>query len=212
MTLYNHSKKIDKIFHSVKLHNADADEWVPVQSLDIGDIKYSAKSADHNGWFKCDGRAISRSTYATLFAVISTAFGSGDGTTTFNLPDCRGRVLGAIGTGSGLTARSLGQNVGAETHILTTSEIPAHSHGITDPGHTHTVGNTVNANGTDTPDGLDDSGAGEIDTNTLYTTTSSSATTGITVNSAGGGGAHNNMQPTAFIGNVFIYGSYAHVH
>lgn len=205
MALYNHSKKIDKIFHSVKLHNADADEWVPVQSLDIGDIKYSAKSADHNGWLKCDGRAISRSTYATLFAVISTAFGSGNGTTTFNLPDCRGRVLGAIGTGTGLTARALGQTAGTETHTLIAAEIPAHTHGVTDPGHTHTlpIGSTdlVVTNGGPS----DDVGQGSG-----YATGSS--TTGISIQSTGGGQPHENMQPTAFIGNVFIYGSYVHVH
>jgi microcystin-dependent protein len=177
----------------------------PVKPSYAGDLKYSVQSSDHNGWLKCDGRSLSRTSYAKLFEIIGTAFGSDD-SETFKLPDCRGRVLGTIGTGSGLTARSLGTIVGAETHILTTSEIPAHSHGITDTGHTHTVANTTVQNGQSTRINVDDSGpGGELNLDTSQTTTSSSATTGITVNSAGGGGAHNNMQPTIFISNIFIF-------
>jgi len=201
------SRKLGYTFSTLYLNDgthALADEnFHPVKPSYAGDLKYSVQSSDHNGWLKCDGRSINRQQYSELFEVIGTAFGS-DNSETFKLPDCRGRVLGTIGTGAGLTARSLGASVGAETHTLTTSEIPAHSHGVTDPGHTHTVGNTVNVNGTDTPDGLDSS-AGEIDANTLFTTTSSSATTGITIQNTGLGNPHNNMQPTIFISNIFIF-------
>lgn len=115
----------------------------------VGDIKMSVRSADHDGWMKCDGRSLIRVDYPDLFAIIGTSFGSGSGTT-FNLPDSRGRVLGTIGQGSGLTSRAIGTAVGEETHTMTTSEMPTHSHTgttasngshthtITDPGHTHT--------------------------------------------------------------------------
>ncbi len=61
---------------------------VPIGSI----LAYSGASAP-TGWVLCDGAAISRTTYATLFAAIGTSFGTGDGSTTFNVPDLRGRVL-----------------------------------------------------------------------------------------------------------------------
>ncbi len=63
----------------------------------IGDIKASVKDANHDNWFLCNGQAISRTEYADLFALISTKFGQGDGTTTFNLPDYRGKFLRGLG-------------------------------------------------------------------------------------------------------------------
>lgn len=63
----------------------------------IGDIKTSVRSANHGNWFLCDGQAVSRTTYATLFSIIGTNFGDGDGSTTFNLPDYRGKFLRGLG-------------------------------------------------------------------------------------------------------------------
>lgn len=160
----------------------------------IADLKWSARDNDHVGWVKCDGRALSRADYNELFEVIGTTYGVGDNSTTFNIPDCRGRVLGGTGSGTGLTARSKGAVVGSETHTLTTNEMPSHTHTSNAVGGT--VG-LVTSNGANTAmDGLD-STAGEPN---LY-----AAPTALTINSAGSGAAHNNMQPTIFIGSVFIY-------
>lgn len=63
----------------------------------IGDIKPSVRSANHGNWFLCDGQEVSRTTYATLFSIIGTNFGDGDGSTTFNLPDYRGKFLRGLG-------------------------------------------------------------------------------------------------------------------
>lgn len=63
----------------------------------IGDIKASVKDANHDNWFLCNGQAINRVTYSELFALIGTNFGQGDGTTTFNLPDYRGKFLRGLG-------------------------------------------------------------------------------------------------------------------
>lgn len=63
----------------------------------IGDIKSSVRSSNHGNWFLCNGQAISRTTYSQLFALIGTNFGAGDGTTTFNLPDYRGKFLRGLG-------------------------------------------------------------------------------------------------------------------
>lgn len=85
------------------------------------------------GWLVCNGAAVSRTEYSTLFAVIKTTYGAGDGSNTFNLPDFRGRVgVGAgTGTASGATAHTLNQKAGSETVTLTTGQTPlkAHSHG-----------------------------------------------------------------------------------
>lgn len=200
-------------------------------SLHIGEYKWSSRNSDFNGWLKCDGRSLSREEYSELFEVIGTSFGSND-SSTFKLPDLRGRVMGGIGQGSGLTNRTLGTVVGAETHTLTSTEMPSHSHTgtvdssgahthtITDPGHTHsqtTINDDFNSSGTNPPGFTQDS-AGSMTWNNI-----NSSTTGISINSsgahthtfttntAGSGQAHNNMQPTAFVGNVFIYAKFSPV-
>ena len=197
------SKRRTHKYHTLYLNDGTNDLADPsyheVKPSFPGDLKYSAQNNDHNGWLKCDGRSLSRTLYAELFAVIGTSFGNDDAET-FKLPDCRGRVLGSIGTGTGLTARSLGDKVGAETHTLTVGEMPSHSHGITDPGHTHSYVNNTNNQNTDNAFASETA----ADNADLSATTGSS-TTGITVNNTGGGGAHNNMQPTIFISNVFMY-------
>ena len=202
MSKSEHSKNIPKIAYSHKVYHSKKKEWYHLQLLDIGDIKYSIQADDHYGWLKCDGRSVSRVDYPHLFEVIGTSFGSNDADT-FKLPDSRGRVLGAIGAGSGLSVRTLGQTIGSETHILSVNEMPSHTHSITDPGHTHNYVNNVNNQGVDNAFNTE-SAADNAD---LGATTSSS-TTGITVNATGGGQAHNNMQPTTFIGNVFVFANY----
>lgn len=170
----------------------------------IGDYKDSAINSNHAGWTLCDGSAVSRTVYSSLFAVIGTSFGAGDGSTTFNLPDGRGRTLGYIGASSGLTNRIMGQKVGTETHALTTGEMPAHSHAVTDPGHTHNLspaghwyfGTTYGRIQNFYSSGyFPAEGAGTI----------ANSVTAITVQNSGSGNAHNNMSPYLFGANLFIY-------
>jgi microcystin-dependent protein len=203
MSKQEKSRKLPEIYHSVKVYHKNENDWYQLKLLEVGDLKHSVQNIDHNGWLKCDGRAVSREFYSTLFDIIGTNFGVGDGSNTFNLPDTRGRVLGSIGTGTGLSSRTLGQNVGSETHTLTIGEMPSHTHGVNDPGHTHTYINNTNDQNTDNAFGTE-TAADDADLNK----TTGSSTTGITIQNAGGGGAHNNMQPTTFIGNVFIFANY----
>lgn len=63
----------------------------------IGDIKASLQAANHGKWLLCNGQAVSRATYADLYALIGTNFGEGDGSTTFNVPDYRGKFLRGLG-------------------------------------------------------------------------------------------------------------------
>ena len=110
----------------------------------IGMITAFAGSTAPTNWLMCDGRStgILRTTYASLFAVIGTTYGAGDGSTTFNLPDLRGRTIAGLdnmgGTDAGRlsTANNLGTTTGTETVTLATTDIPSH-------GHTPTVTNNA---------------------------------------------------------------------
>jgi microcystin-dependent protein len=141
---------------------------------EVGSVKDFAGSTIPAGYLECNGQAISRTTYAALFAVIGTTYGVGDGGTTFNLPDTQGRVIIDDGSGAGLTARTLGQSGGSETHTLSTSQLAAHQHNVT--------GTQSQSGGTNLP---------------LMSTTGASASVTATnaAGSTGGGGSHNNIQP-----------------
>jgi len=161
------------------------------------------------GWLLCFGQAVSRTSYSDLFAAIGTTYGAGDGSTTFNLPDLRGRVAagkddmggGAAGriTSSGqagITGTTLGAAGGAQDNTLDTTRIPAHSHGYSDPGHVHSF-----LQGDSTPASFT-SRAGEGDGNNNYFTSTTGSGVGITISNAGGGGAHNNTQPTIILNHI----------
>lgn len=91
-----------------------------------------------SGWLICDGTAVSRTTYSGLFAAIGTTYGSGNGSTTFNLPDWRGRApFGYSATDTDFNA--MGKTAGSKTVTLTTSNLPTHSHTL---DHSHTGGTT----------------------------------------------------------------------
>ena len=91
-----------------------------------GIVAFGAASAP-SGFLLCDGTAVSRTTYAALFAVISTTFGVGDGSTTFNLPNLKGRMI--VGLDSAQTEfDTMAETGGAKTATLTTTELPAHTH------------------------------------------------------------------------------------
>ncbi len=132
------------------------------------------------GWVECDGQAISRTTFAALFTAIGTAWGIGNGSTTFNVPDLRGRVLLDDGTGGGLTARTLAGQGGEETHLLTSGEIPAHTH----KWYHNMAFNSTGAGGGDR-------------VNATYNTDTGNKA--LDTSAVGGGTAHNNMQPFAVV-------------
>jgi len=193
--------------------------------VSVGDYKTSARTADFDGWLLCDGRAVFRDAYPALYAVIQGSFGNGDGVTTFNLPDGRGRVSGFVGQGTSLSLRNLGNSVGEENHVLSSGEIPAHSHtGTTSTvaAHTHTYqdayfsefgGNKPNGSVYGTSANTDgDNGFYYRAANGSYSTTPQDLASGaagghshtFTTGNTGGNNSHNNMQPTLFVGNLFI--------
>lgn len=161
-------------------------------ALPAGMLAPYAGSSAPSGWLLCYGQAVSRSTYSALFTVISTTYGVGDGSTTFNLPDLRGRVAvgkdnmgGAAASrmttgGSGVDGATLGAVGGTQTHTLTAGEMPAHVHELT---------NLFVAGG---------SGTGSYEWTTGTRARYDSPNTG----SAGGGQAHNNTQPSIIINYI----------
>lgn len=156
-----------------------------------GDLKMIAKASPDSGWLLCDGSTVSRTTYAALYSAVGSTWGAGNGTTTFNVPDLRGRAPVGAGTGSGLTARSLAATGGAETHSHT-ANIPSHTHPISSDGdHTHGIG-SANRGTASSPT----SGSGETTayTNHVHTVTNAG--------SHSHGGATAGPSTTAFTTNA----------
>lgn len=108
--------------------------------VDAGDIKLSARTAAPTGWLLCDGRLVSRSVFADLFAAIGVAYGAGDGTTTFAIPDYRN--VFPVGAAS---AGATGARGGAAAVALGVAEMPSHAHDVYDPGHAHALADPQHA-------------------------------------------------------------------
>ena len=118
-----------------------------VQTTPVGVIEAFAGVNAPAGWLFCDGSAISRIQYPELFSALSTTYGSGDGSTTFNLPDLRGRM--PFGKGTHSDVATLGQNEGASL----ANRRPKHQHTVYDPTHSHDIQRTnvaASGQGTDT--------------------------------------------------------------
>jgi microcystin-dependent protein len=166
----------------------------------VGMLAPFAGSAAPTGWLLCQGQAVSRTTYSTLFGVIGTTYGTGDGSTTFNLPDLLGRVPIGSGTGSGLTLRNLGTKYGAET-------LPAHVHAI---DHDHASFSTGNPPGTNEGshthtwsyyDATSNTGDGS-NSGARWDNSSDTAESLYTITTAAGQGGHTHtVDVPAFTGN-----------
>lgn len=112
-----------------QLIKQDIQGAVSGDTLPVGAIMPFGSDTIPENWLLCDGSAVSRTTYQYLFNTIGTTYGSGDGFTTFNLPDLRGKVV--VGLDSNDTSFDvLGETGGEKEHTLTVNEIPQHRHSI----------------------------------------------------------------------------------
>jgi microcystin-dependent protein len=162
----------------------------------VGTVVAYAGSTEPSGWLFCFGQAVSRSTYAALFAALGTTYGAGDGSTTFGLPDLRGRVaagkddmggtatnprrLTNSGTGNpGVDGLSLGAVGGVDKHPLSEPQMPIHS---------HSTGLNRSTDATTTGSGFRVIGSG--------------TTISVTSDTKGGGEAHPNVQPTIVLNYI----------
>lgn len=170
-----------------------------------GLLPYTGTTAPNSAFALPSGQAISRTGFASYFALVGTTYGPGDGSTTFNILDLRGRSIFGLDNMGGSAANritvaggnfngtTLGATGGAENHTLTQGEMPSHTHtaNVTDPGHVHSV-----SGGDDVP-----GSPGNITLTSQNTVGNSrntaSATTGITVSNTntGAGGAHTILNP-----------------
>lgn len=203
-----------------------------IGAVPVGSVTAFAGSTAPSGWLLCFGQAISRTQYSALFSVVGTTYGTGDGSTTFNLPDLRGRIpagkddMGGSAASrltsgtSGITGTTLGAAGGDErvhqhTHVQNshnhTVSDPTHAHGVYDPSHAHTITTKAYAGGF----------ANEFPAQALYGATSSVASqyagTGIGIygaytgisnvattatNQNFGSGSAQNVQPTIVLNYI----------
>lgn len=160
-------------------------------AVPIGSILPFAASAAPAGWFNCEGQAISRTTYASLYTLVGNGYGAGDGSTTFNIPNLQGRFpLGQQGLTYFMTTAG-----GAATVALTQAQLPAHDHGSAG-GHTH-IG-TVGFSGQFGPTG----GGQIVLANAAGTEPFTSNNGSHSHGSVGSGQGHENMPPYLVINYI----------
>lgn len=154
-----------------------------------------AGTAVPTGYLACDGSAVSRTTYAALFTAISTTWGSGDGSTTFNVPNFQRRTaVGSGGSGTGTLGASVGNIGGEENHVQSLAELAAHSHSIT-------AGNITILTSPDSNTGSTAISKSANNNNASQTSVGMSGS----VNSAGSSTAFNVMQPSAVVLKIIKY-------
>jgi len=169
----------------------------------LGTIFPYVTAATPAGALDCDGSTYLRTDYPNLYAALDSAFiVDADH---FKVPDLLGRTVIGVGHGTGLSTYAMDDSGGEESHVLSTAQLPNHSHTVTDPGHNHTLTDhghahniTVRGNGSPgiynagTNQGAFVTGSTTTDTTGI---TQASATTGILVGSTGSGASHENRQP-----------------
>jgi microcystin-dependent protein len=163
----------------------------------LGAVKVFAGNFAISGFAFCDGRLLSIAQNSALFALLGTTYG-GNGTTTFALPDLRGRAPIGMGTGAGLTPRTIGSPGGSETVSL---------FGVNMPSHTHALNATTASTNNTTPGPGVLTGALNSSDGTFYTAPGQAGFTAVALNAnalnqQGGNLPHNNIQPSLGINYI----------
>lgn len=160
---------------------------VPIGTI----IMWTTANSTPSPFWTCNGQEMPRNGYPKLFAVIGTTYGSGDGSTTFNVPNMQGRVpVGYVPNNADSNFQNMGQTGGVESVTLSVANLPSHSHGVSDPGHSHGWSdyNTRNFSAT---------GGGQPAPNPYSRTGAETggSGTGISIQSTGSGAAFSTLPP-----------------
>jgi len=149
----------------------------------------------------CNGAAVLRGQYSALFSILGTQFGAGDGSTTFNLPDLRGRTAVGVGTGDATdaTAWALGAKRGTEGNTISVAQLPVHSHFVANTASVD--GSTADLSATNTLARINES---SVDNAYRLKGTSAAATVGKTSDS-GSGTVVANIQPSLALNYIIRY-------
>ena len=176
-------------------YNFNGSDLTGIQGVNTGIIVPWSSGSVPTGFLECNGAAVSRSTYSDLFAVVGTTYGAGDGSSTFNLPDLRGRAVAGqddmggssanrlTGQTDGVDGDTLGGTGGAETHTLTEAQSATISNNLTGSMAftiADNAGNTLLSSFSGLSQQLANTASGDF----------------------GGGGAHNNVQPTLILNYI----------
>lgn len=151
----------------------------PASGVPTGTIIYTAATSEPTGYLKCNGAPVSRTDYADLFSAIGTIYGSGDGSTTFNVPELRGEFIRGWDDSRGVdSGRQMGSSGWQD------DAFESHSHDVTDPGHSHTSNRDLeNPNSNGISQGPGNRAHGVVSSGTTITQDN---TTGISIDSQGG--------------------------
>lgn len=153
----------------------------------VGDVLVNTNPVVPANHLLCDGSSVAKDEYDTLYAVLGTRYGGN--ASLFMVPDIQGKML--MGAGNGY---AVGETGGEEAHVLLSTEMPSHTHTVTDPGHSHPPALGTNYYHSGISRLNPGVGTGAFDFGVAQANTGS-ATTGITLSSDGGGEAHNNLPP-----------------
>ncbi len=164
-----------------------------------GAVSAYAGGSQPTGWLLCNGAAVSRTTYANLFAVIGAIYGAGDGSTTFNIPDMRGRVAAMLDGGTGRLPGYTGLNVsgGASDVALSAANNGPHNHGgFTGSMNQNSIHNHSYNQASNGGSGIWPGGGGQGVANTSTPTSNANIDHLHSIPSDGSGTPHTNVQPT----------------
>ena len=180
----------------LQTNGSGALSFTTVQGVPSGSVFCMAVATVPSGYLECNGAAVSRSTYSVLFAVIGTAYGTGNGSSTFNLPDLRGEFVRGFDNGRGVDsgrsiASSQSSQFGQHNHNVSASS----SSSVSDPGHNHRVRVGTSGSGGGNVSDRDSQNPGNFVSNQIENAnTNISVSTSTSISQSNRGGTDNSSE------------------
>lgn len=189
--LDNICNSLTDFFNLIGIDSSNLQTAVLAKLIQTGTVVMYGSLTPPPGWLNCDGAEVSRAAFATLYGVVRDTFGSGDASTTFNLPDFQRRIpIGQGGVSVSGPANTIGSTGGEEKHQLTTAEMPAHTHTQT-ADHSHVM-RGLTGSGSSTGAFINTYAPNQVASGITDTAIS-------TLDNTGSDTAHNNVQPSLVV-------------